>query len=511
MAPRTFGSIRLHQRAGDKRGRLPSTCRRRGHDDLPTRRSSTPAEGVPLIVIAARIRIGLVARLGGKGARLWAWRAVIARELRARIHRSNLVAGDPAAAVPPRGERSEPRTDGSGGVLDLTARRRTAAPVAPHGRGPRRTTARSGDFEAIVRLDGPIELGYYRQGGILPAVLRRLARGDGPELALGHPELRGPALPSGVGEATPQRVRDDSADEPRPTPRRWRPGPDASPLPRIRSRARTPQAMAQPRLARAPTASSADKVGTWAGHLVGGRVGLDRRAAAVPRQTTKLDAGPPRAQRIEPREQDLEPGREADRVAGGAVGVGKLLRAQARIVVDHQPASPRIAGNSWMRPSWLLAAVRRPGQRPGLRDRQGETPHVSPVERWPTRGRCQRCSPPRASGRRRPTMRAGYRQQPGRMPSGDAPRADSSLRCARTKAGPALCHGQVPFDDLVLKYPIGRNRVSLLSGAVPAVMAKLGHKLGREPGRRTAAAAFDSTWPRLRMPGMTTLTSGFRW
>jgi aconitate hydratase len=31
-------------------------------------------------------------------------------------------------------------------------------------------------FEAIARLDGPIEVDYYRQGGILPAVLRRLAR-----------------------------------------------------------------------------------------------------------------------------------------------------------------------------------------------------------------------------------------------------------------------------------------------------------------------------------------------
>jgi aconitate hydratase len=30
-------------------------------------------------------------------------------------------------------------------------------------------------FEAICRLDGPIEIGYYRNGGILPAVLRRLA------------------------------------------------------------------------------------------------------------------------------------------------------------------------------------------------------------------------------------------------------------------------------------------------------------------------------------------------
>jgi aconitate hydratase len=34
-------------------------------------------------------------------------------------------------------------------------------------------TARS--FEAICRLDGPIEVDYYQQGGILPAVLRRLA------------------------------------------------------------------------------------------------------------------------------------------------------------------------------------------------------------------------------------------------------------------------------------------------------------------------------------------------
>ena len=48
--------------------------------------------------------------------------------------------------------------------------------------GPRcrvRVTARAGGsertFDAIARLDGPIEVGYYRQGGILPAVLRRLA------------------------------------------------------------------------------------------------------------------------------------------------------------------------------------------------------------------------------------------------------------------------------------------------------------------------------------------------
>jgi aconitate hydratase len=30
-------------------------------------------------------------------------------------------------------------------------------------------------FTAIARLDGDIDVGYFRQGGILPAVLRRLA------------------------------------------------------------------------------------------------------------------------------------------------------------------------------------------------------------------------------------------------------------------------------------------------------------------------------------------------
>ena len=33
----------------------------------------------------------------------------------------------------------------------------------------------SRDIEVVARLDGPVELDYYRQGGIMPAVLRRLA------------------------------------------------------------------------------------------------------------------------------------------------------------------------------------------------------------------------------------------------------------------------------------------------------------------------------------------------
>jgi aconitate hydratase len=35
-------------------------------------------------------------------------------------------------------------------------------------------TGKERSFEATVRLDSPVEISYYKQGGILPAVLRQL-------------------------------------------------------------------------------------------------------------------------------------------------------------------------------------------------------------------------------------------------------------------------------------------------------------------------------------------------
>ena len=56
-----------------------------------------------------------------------------------------------------------------GGLADDLAPRKTLRVTATSPDGSVRT------FDAICRLDGPIEVDYYRQGGILPAVLRRLA------------------------------------------------------------------------------------------------------------------------------------------------------------------------------------------------------------------------------------------------------------------------------------------------------------------------------------------------
>ena len=71
----------------------------------------------------------------------------------------------------------------SASSLGLTGRETYAIAGLAEGVGPRArlavtATTDSGEerrFEVIARLDGPIEVDYYRYGGILPAVLRRLA------------------------------------------------------------------------------------------------------------------------------------------------------------------------------------------------------------------------------------------------------------------------------------------------------------------------------------------------
>ena len=55
------------------------------------------------------------------------------------------------------------------GLADLMPRARVRIDVLDV-EGSRRS------FEATLRLDGPIEVETYRQGGIMPAVLRRIAR-----------------------------------------------------------------------------------------------------------------------------------------------------------------------------------------------------------------------------------------------------------------------------------------------------------------------------------------------
>jgi aconitate hydratase A / 2-methylisocitrate dehydratase len=132
-------------------------------------------EGVPLIVIAGKeYGTGSSRDWAAKGPLLLGVRAVIAESFE-RIHRTNLVG---MGILPLQFLASENLV-----TLGLTGREaftvRGIETLAPRAR--LRVTARGDDgssktFDVTCRIDGPIELDYYRNGGILPAVLRRLAR-----------------------------------------------------------------------------------------------------------------------------------------------------------------------------------------------------------------------------------------------------------------------------------------------------------------------------------------------
>jgi len=172
----TFGNIRLHNVLAGREGpftvHLPDGDATTIFDAAMRYRD----EQVPLIVIAGKeYGSGSSRDWAAKGPRLLGVRAVIAESFE-RIHRSNLVG---MGILPLQFRPGE-----SAASLGLTGREPYTIEMPEDGPAPRselRVVATSEDgieraFTVTARLDGQIEVDYYRQGGILPAVLRRIAR-----------------------------------------------------------------------------------------------------------------------------------------------------------------------------------------------------------------------------------------------------------------------------------------------------------------------------------------------
>ena len=132
-------------------------------------------EGTPLTIIAGKeYGSGSSRDWAAKGTLLLGVRAVIAESFE-RIHRSNLVG---MGVLPIQFLPSENRES-----LGLTGFERYSIEGIPAAinsgtRARVRATADDGSekrFEAIVRIDTPMEAEYYRNGGILPYVVRQLA------------------------------------------------------------------------------------------------------------------------------------------------------------------------------------------------------------------------------------------------------------------------------------------------------------------------------------------------
>ena len=135
------------------------------------------AEGVPLVVLAgSEYGTGSSRDWAAKGTYLLGVRAVLAASFE-RIHRSNLVGMGILPLELPVGQTWQ--------TLELSGEETFDIPELNDGVQPRaeltiRATAADGaarEFRCKVRIDTPVELEYYRHGGILQAVLRKLAAG----------------------------------------------------------------------------------------------------------------------------------------------------------------------------------------------------------------------------------------------------------------------------------------------------------------------------------------------
>jgi aconitate hydratase len=160
MAPGTEGGVTVHQPSADPMSIYDAAMRYQ-------------AEGVPVIVIAGKeYGSGSSRDWAAKGPRLLGVRAVIAESYE-RIHRTNLVcmgvlplqftAGESAESLGLTGHESF----AIAGLENGEAKEVTVTATVPDGAMKR--------FTARVRIDTPNEVEYYRHGGILHYVLRRLA------------------------------------------------------------------------------------------------------------------------------------------------------------------------------------------------------------------------------------------------------------------------------------------------------------------------------------------------
>jgi aconitate hydratase len=135
-------------------------------------------EGTPLVVLAGKeYGTGSSRDWAAKGTYLLGVHAVIAESYE-RIHRSNLVGMGvlPLQFMPGEGWQSLGLTGHE--HFDIQGISDTMQPGSTVTVTARRDDGTETTFEARARLDTPVEVNYYRNGGILHTVLRAIARGS---------------------------------------------------------------------------------------------------------------------------------------------------------------------------------------------------------------------------------------------------------------------------------------------------------------------------------------------
>ncbi len=175
----TFGNVRIRNllldgREGGYTVHFPTG------DEIPIYDASMryQAQGTPLVILAGEeYGTGSSRDWAAKGTILLGVRAVIAQSYE-RIHRSNLVGMGVLPLEFPSGASAQSLGLTGRETFDITG---IATGLEPGGAVEVTATAEDGSdtsFRALVRLDSDVDLEYYRNGGILQTVLRKMARGE---------------------------------------------------------------------------------------------------------------------------------------------------------------------------------------------------------------------------------------------------------------------------------------------------------------------------------------------
>jgi aconitate hydratase len=162
MAPGTEGGVTVHHPGGEPISIYDAAMKYQ-------------AGGIPLVVFAGQeYGSGSSRDWAAKGTKLLGVKAVIARSFE-RIHRSNLVGMGVLPCQFREGQSAKTLGLDGSEVFDLTGLEAGIQPrqevtlTIQRGNGARESVP------VLVRIDTPIEVDYYRHGGILPYVLRQLA------------------------------------------------------------------------------------------------------------------------------------------------------------------------------------------------------------------------------------------------------------------------------------------------------------------------------------------------
>ena len=135
------------------------------------------ADGIPLVIVAGKeYGSGSSRGWAAKGVKILGVRAVIAESFE-RIHRSNLVGMGVLPLMFPEGQSAQCLGLGGTETFDIDV----PVPLTPRCTVRVKATKQDGsaiEFDAVCRIDTPVEVTYYENGGILHTVIRKILNGS---------------------------------------------------------------------------------------------------------------------------------------------------------------------------------------------------------------------------------------------------------------------------------------------------------------------------------------------